>query len=462
MPRLRRARPTTISSWRRTSVVDILHGPKTAEQHGRHPRRREQLTPGAFLRRFTGVDEKILASVPQERSRYTSLGGIVVSTALIAGASMLGALTLLSQASPLYLVPVAVLWGLIIANVDRFLIASLHGDADGWSRWGNVLIRLALAVVIGIFIAEPLTLKIFQERLDRQIMVERDQAISLTESRYEQCNPLRGAAPSGVNCTGYLLDGGRKALAVEGDLNPRQDALKAAESRLAAAMQRHGELEDLRERECLGVQVMGRTTGVRGDGPECEARMKQLRAFLRNQDIPQQQAEVKKLKAEISSLTTDRADAEKDRSTTLSKKIAEHVEEKKRAYADIGLLDRWEALGTVAGQSGMVNFAHWLLRIIFVLLDCMPIISKMLNGKTEYDRLLTQELRAGSACHEAELNFTTRRTTGEYEIKLREEERRLKAERGRIDRDQRVDEASRDDEIDRLARTFMTSMPTQR
>ncbi|GIH98209.1 hypothetical protein Pta02_02180 [Planobispora takensis] len=111
-----------------------------------------------------------------------------------------------------------------------------------------------------------------------------------------------------------------------------------------------------------------------------------------------------KLKAELDSLATDHATAETERAATLSEKIAEHVEEKKRAYTDIGLLDRWEALGTVAGQSGMVNFAHWLLRIIFVLLDCMPIISKMLNGKTEYDRLLTQELRASSACHEAELH----------------------------------------------------------
>ncbi|MCW2881171.1 MAG: hypothetical protein JWQ95_5271 [Sphaerisporangium sp.] len=442
-------------------MVDILHGPKTAEQHGRRPQRRGQLTPGAFLRRFTGVDEKILASVPQERSRYTSLGGIVVSTALIAGASVMGALTLLSQASPLYLVPVAVLWGLIITNVDRFLITSLHGDNDGWSRWGNVLIRLALAVVIGIFIAEPLTLKIFQERLDRQIMVERDQAISLTESRYKQCNPLSGPAPSGVDCTDYHLDGGDQASAVEHHMQESRAALKTAEDQLAANIAEQERREKRRDQECNGKKT-DQTTGISGNGPECKIRENRLNAFLDNHDIPQQRADVAKLREKLGSLTTDRAGAERDRSRTLSKKIAEHVEDKKRAYADIGLLDRWEALGTVAGQSGMVNFAHWLLRIIFVLLDCMPIISKMLNGKTEYDRLLTQELRAGSACHEAQLNFTTRQTTGGYEIKLREEERRLKAERGRIDRDQRVDEASRDDEIDRLARTFMASMPTQR
>jgi hypothetical protein len=444
-------------------VVDILHGPKRAEQHERRPQRRGKLTPGAFLRRFTGVDEKILASVPQERSRYTSLGGIVVSTALIAGASVMGALTLLSQASPLYLVPVAVLWGLIIANVDRFLITSLHGDNDGWSRWGNVLIRLALAVVIGIFIAEPLTLKIFQERLDREIDRGRAQEISLMETRYTQCNPnpVKGPAPSGVDCTGYLLGGG-EALAIEGNITERNRILKTEEARLAADIKRRGDLEGLRDRECHGLKVANRTTGLNGPGPRCTVRTNDLNTFLTTHDIPRLQADVENLRTKIGSLTDNRTKAEERHAATLRKKISDRRKEIEQSYTDIGLLDRWEALGTVAGQSGMVNFAHWLLRIIFVLLDCMPIISKMLNGKTEYDRLLTQELRAGSACHEAELNFTTRRTTGEYEIRLREEERRLKAERGRIDRDQRVDEASRDDEIDRLARTFMTSMPTQR
>ncbi|MDF5756327.1 DUF4407 domain-containing protein [Spongiactinospora sp. TRM90649] len=437
----------------------MLHGRKAAEQHVRHPRRRETPTLGAFLRRFTGVDEKILASVPQERSRYTSLGGIVVSTALIAGTSMLGGLTLLSQASLLYLVPIAVLWGLIIANIDRFLITGLHGDNDGWFRWGNVLIRLALAIVIGVFIAEPLTLKIFQERLDRQIMEERDNAISLTESRSKQCNPFKGPAPSDVDCTGYIIEGGDRALAVEGNLAHRQSVLKAAEDRLAADVRQHESLKGLRDRECYGVKVRDQTTGVTGNGPECRARKNELTTFLASHDIPQQQAEVAKLKAEIGSLAADRAGAQAERAAAISKEIAKRKEDKERTYDDIGLLDRWEALGTVAGESGMVNFAHWLLRIIFVLLDCLPILSKALNGKTEYDRLLTQELRASSACHEAELNFTTRQTTGEYEIRLREEERRLKAERGRIDRDQRVDEASRDEDIDSLARTFMASTP---
>ena len=73
-----------------------------------------------------GVTGGLLEPVMERLARLAGCGQlaiplgrsmVIVSTALIAGASMLGALTLISQASPLYLVPVAVLWGLIIANV---------------------------------------------------------------------------------------------------------------------------------------------------------------------------------------------------------------------------------------------------------------------------------------------------------------------------------------------------------
>ncbi|MEU8202017.1 hypothetical protein [Streptosporangium sp. NPDC049046] len=61
------------------------------------------------------------------------------------------------------------------------------------------------------------------------------------------------------------------------------------------------------------------------------ARNNELNAFLANHDIPQQRAEVAKLKAGLGLLAADRADAEAECAVALSKKIAERVEEKKRA-----------------------------------------------------------------------------------------------------------------------------------
>ncbi|GLX95216.1 hypothetical protein Hesp01_31660 [Herbidospora sp. NBRC 101105] len=392
--------------------------------------------------------------MPEERPRYTSLGGIVVSTALIAGTSVLGALTLMTDVSPWLLLPIAGGWGLIIANVDRFLITSLHGDQAGWLRLGNVLIRLALAIVIGVFIAEPLTLKIFQERLDRQIQIERDDRIRIAESQFKLCNPSDGKVPAGVDCTRHLLNGGDQAFAVKEELASRETQLKTAETKLVKDMGTHQKLSGRVDRECLGVKAAG-TSGVAGNGPRCMVYTNDLETFLAGHDLKAQQTEVSRMKEVVGGLRTRLTNLEENRESALSRRMEEHRNSQTEAYAAIGILDRWEALGTVAAQNGMVNFAHWLLRLIFVLLDCMPIISKVLNGRTEYDRVLAAQLRSGSARHLANLKAGDR----EIETRLYEEECRLRAERARIDRDHRINQVSRDEEIDRLAQKFMNERP---
>nr|WP_246496937.1 DUF4407 domain-containing protein [Sphaerisporangium rubeum] len=408
------------------------------------------------MRRLTGVDEEILASVPQERARYTSLGGIVLSTAVIASVSMSGALTLMAEMPYLVVLSAALLWGLSVANIDRFLITSMQGDSEGWSRWSTFVLRLMLAVVVGLFIAEPLTLKIFQDRLDQQIKLEQAQEISQAESRYKQCNPGTGIAPpSGLDCSGWILDGGEQAAAVGTTISQMQDSLEQKNRRLD---QWKADLEKLSNRtasECFGVLIEGRTTGRAGVGPECKARRAELARFDRAHDIAGLEREVSALEKQINDMDAKRGAAEATRAGTISQKIAEKIKEKEAAFGEIGILERWEALGTVAAQSGMVNFAHWLLRIIFVLLDCMPIISKVLNGRTQYDRLVAGKLRSGASRYQARLKWEDRETTGTYENRLHEVDLRLKRERREMDLDQRINAVSRDEEIDRLAKEFM-------
>lgn len=436
-------------------MVDVLHRPTLIEA----PVLRERAVrpyPGAVLRRLTGVDEEILASVPQERARYTSLGGIVLSTAVIATASMLGALTLIAEVPYLVLLPAALVWGLIIANVDRFLITSMQGDGEGWSRWSTFGLRLLLALVVGLFIAEPLTLKIFQDRLDQQVKLEQAQEISQAESRYKQCNPGTGIAPpSGVDCSGWILDGGEQAAALGTTISQRQESLEQKNRRLDEWRADLKEAADRKDAECLGALIKGHTTGREGNGPECKARRAELVRFRRTHDIRGLQREVSALEKQINDMDAERGTAEAARAGTISQKIAAKIQEKEAAFGEIGLLERWEALGTVAAQSGMVNFAHWLLRIIFVLLDCMPIISKVLNGRTQYDRLVAEQLRSGASRHHAKLKWKDRETTGAYENRLHEVDLRLKRERREMDLDQRINAVSRDEEIDRLAKEFM-------
>jgi len=85
------------------------------------------LRVGRWIRVLAGVDEKLLDKVPQERARYTGLGGVVLGTATIAAFSMWFAISqLLGFSHPLIIFPVLI-WFFFILNFDRWLVSSALG-----------------------------------------------------------------------------------------------------------------------------------------------------------------------------------------------------------------------------------------------------------------------------------------------------------------------------------------------
>ena len=72
--------------------------------------------------------------------------------------------------------PVAIIggitWGFIILNIDRFLVLSM-GHTRNWKKLLLMALpRLALATVISIVVATPMTLRIFQHDIDNQMMLQ--------------------------------------------------------------------------------------------------------------------------------------------------------------------------------------------------------------------------------------------------------------------------------------------------
>src|SRR5262245_41106021 len=88
---------------------------------------RPDASPWRLIRRLAGVDEELLAWVPEERPRSTRLGAIIANTGLLAALSMFFALSTIVAMPWPYLVPTALLWGFIIINLDGWLVASTHG-----------------------------------------------------------------------------------------------------------------------------------------------------------------------------------------------------------------------------------------------------------------------------------------------------------------------------------------------
>ncbi|WP_315814427.1 DUF4407 domain-containing protein [Paraflavitalea speifideaquila] len=65
----------------------------------------------------------------------------------------------------------AIIWGLIIFNFDRFLVSTMrkYGVSRRKQFW-MALPRVALALLIGVTIARPLELKIFEKEIDTKVV----------------------------------------------------------------------------------------------------------------------------------------------------------------------------------------------------------------------------------------------------------------------------------------------------
>jgi Domain of unknown function (DUF4407) len=132
-----------------------------------------------LLARLGGGDPAVLEAVPQDRKRFTQMGGVLLTTAGVGTLSMSFALHDGIKAPLVPSVVLGVLWGVIILNLDRFLVLSM-GDTRtrGWRLFWLVLPRFMLAVVLAAVVSTPLVLRIFASDITQQLSVIHQQQSS--------------------------------------------------------------------------------------------------------------------------------------------------------------------------------------------------------------------------------------------------------------------------------------------
>src|SRR3954462_10337755 len=125
---------------------------------------------GNALAALAGARPDILETTPGARARFVALGGVLLST---------GGLAVLSAAFAVHMAlgvwwPVALViglfWGLVIVNLDRMLLVGMAHDASLKRNLLMAVLRVGLALVLGVVISTPLTLQIFHKEIDTEIV----------------------------------------------------------------------------------------------------------------------------------------------------------------------------------------------------------------------------------------------------------------------------------------------------
>jgi len=371
------------------------------------------------LRRFAGIREDILDWVPEERPRYTRLGIIIANTGVLAAVSMLAALNNVTGAAWLWLLPFALLWGYIILSIDGSIVASTHGVYAG--KWRVYIPRLVISLLIGAFVAEPLVLWYFKPAIVAEVGKERAADLTSYQGRWVSCNPKDGTHPGG--CAGFLLTIPYSPGDVAQELKRERNLLASVTGQIDAIDKAIAKYRYQASAECDGVQLPGgQTTGIAGAGVNCKQDRYDYTHYGQQHHLPQLQARQATYQTEVSNLSQQLEQSQSSYDKAVQKGIAQQVKVWQSGVTRPGLLDEDRALQALSSQSGFVRFQQWLLRLLLIALDALPVLTKWFSRPTKYDKLYTRQLDIGDREHDKSHELRERKDLTRLDLQVKQTE----------------------------------------
>ena len=98
-----------------------------------------------FLWTCAGVNKDMLRQCPGDYAKYAGIGGTILFTALMAMLSGGYALFFVFKNIPIAIM-FGIFWGLLIFNLDRFIVNTMYSDGKHSISWGEINPTLTLNV----------------------------------------------------------------------------------------------------------------------------------------------------------------------------------------------------------------------------------------------------------------------------------------------------------------------------
>lgn len=303
----------------------------------------------SFLWWCAGAQQTLLAKFPSEQIKYSGLGGVVLATfALAALSSGYAFYTVFGNLfwSSLF----ALLWGAIIFNLDRFLVSTMRKYGVSWQKQFLMAApRFFLALLIGLTIARPLELKIFE----KEIAVKMEESLHGRLLRNDSLLRLQNEAATNT------------ARAERDRLQSRKAAIEDSLARLQNAY----------------LQEADGTGGSGQRGIHRLTRLKQEAFASASQAYAPERASLD------SSLQAQQA---------LLAVSGTSLEERRRQYetmarSSLGFLERNKALSDLADEEPSVWWTLLLVSLLIILVETGPILSKLILPVGPYDVALARE-----------------------------------------------------------------------
>ena len=299
-----------------------------------------------FLLQCSGVAPSLMEKCPTERSKYAGLGGTILFTGIFA--ALASGYALYTVFDNIWIAMLfGAFWGLMIFNLDRYIISSMRKERSSGREVVMALPRIILAVIISIVISKPLELRIFEKEITPELAIMEQQAFARQEQEV-------------VN---RFTD---QELKLKSDL----DAI-------------HTRIEKLRtKRDELVKEAQAEADGTGG------SRKKNLGPIYKLK-----KADAEKADADLNRATQENAGVIKD----LQARLAHHDSLRRASLTALklsrrdGPAARMEAMERISAVSPAIKIASWFILLLIIALETAPVFIKLISSKGPYDNLLATE-----------------------------------------------------------------------
>lgn len=140
-----------------------------------------------FLWSCAGVNKAVLRQCPSDYSKYAGIGGMILFTAIMAAISGGYALYFVFKSYEIAGL-FGIFWGLLIFNLDRFIVNTMYSDGKHTISWAEIrsgLPRIIMAIFLGLVISTPLEMKIFSDQIDSQLLQDNGKRIEKAKLAYK-------------------------------------------------------------------------------------------------------------------------------------------------------------------------------------------------------------------------------------------------------------------------------------
>lgn len=291
----------------------------------------------------SGANSELMEKCPTDSGKYVGIGGTIFFTGLFAFLAASYALFTVFDNIWIGLL-CGLFWGLMIFNLDRFIVSSMRKQGAKGKEFLTALPRIILAVVISIVIAKPLEMKLFEKEIKSEIGLMEEEL--------------------------YAVQEGQVKNRFTNDRSRIQNEIATLKSEIDDKTAKRDELMEIARQEADGTGG----TKQRNAGPIYK--IKKAEADKVDQELK-----------ELSKKNLNIISAKYQELNSLDTTMTSAITALSRNPID-GPAGRMQALSRLTEKNAAIWWANWFIVLLFIVVETAPIFVKLISSKGPYDQLL--------------------------------------------------------------------------